>query len=79
MSMCEEFFKSVRDINGNGQIDNGGELFGDLTVADAFTAANGFEALQYFYTNGDKVINHLDEIYSELRVWQDANQNGKVA
>ena len=68
----------VRDINRNGQIDNGGELFGDLTVADGFEAANGFEALKYFDTNGDNIINHLDEIYSELRVWQDANQNGKV-
>ena len=68
----------VRDINGNGQIDNGGELFGDLTAAEDFTAKNGFEALQYFDINGDNVINQLDEIYSELRVWQDTNQNGKV-
>lgn len=68
----------VRDINHNGQIDNGGELFGDLTAADEFEAKNGFEALKYYDTNGDNIINHLDEIYSELRVWQDANQNGKV-
>lgn len=69
----------VRDIDGNGQVDNGGELFGDLTVADDFTAKNGFDALKYFDTNGDNIIDKLDEIYSELRVWQDANQNGKVA
>ena len=36
----------VRDLNGNGNIDNGGELFGDLTqIADGVTAVNGFEAL----------------------------------
>ena len=34
------------DLNGNGTIDNGGELFGDKTLlADGTTAKNGFEAL----------------------------------
>jgi hypothetical protein len=36
----------VRDLNGNGQIDDGGELFGDNTIlASGQKAANGFEAL----------------------------------
>ena len=68
----------VRDINKNGQIDNGGELFGDLTTVDDTVASNGFEALKMFDKNQDGIINSSDEIYSELQVWKDSNQNGKV-
>ena len=36
----------VRDLNNNGQIDDGSELFGDQTIlSDGEKAANGFEAL----------------------------------
>ncbi len=36
----------VRDLNNNGQIDDGSELFGDQTIlSDGTEAANGFEAL----------------------------------
>ena len=36
----------VRDLNNNGQIDGGNELFGDQTLlSDDTKAANGFEAL----------------------------------
>ena len=36
----------VRDLNNNGQIDDGSELFGDQTIlSDGTKAANGFEAL----------------------------------
>lgn len=68
----------VRDIDGNGQIDNGSELFGDMTSMEEDVASHGFEALQQFDTNGDNVIDQLDAVYSELRVWKDANQNGQV-
>ena len=69
----------VRDLNGNGNIDNGGELFGDLTaVAEGINAVNGFEALAAFDVNADGVINTKDAIYSELKIWQDRNQNGTV-
>ena len=69
----------VRDLNGNGNIDNGGELFGDLTaVAEGINAVNGFEALAAFDVNADGVIDTKDAIYSELKIWQDRNQNGIV-
>ena len=69
----------VRDLNGNGNIDNGGELFGDLTaVAEGINAVNGFEALAAFDVNADGVINTKDAIYSKLKIWQDRNQNGTV-
>lgn len=67
----------ARDLNGNGMIDDGTELFTDSTVlADGTTAANGFEALSELDENGDGVIDHNDSAYADLLVWQDANNNG---
>lgn len=44
----------VRDLNGNGRIDNGGELFGNYTkLANGQMAANGFEALNDLDDNHD--------------------------
>ncbi len=58
------------DLNGNGTIDNGGELFGDKTLlADGTAAKNGFEALAQYDSNGDGIIDENDEIFSSLRVW----------
>ena len=68
----------VHDINKNGQIDNGSELFGDLTTVDETVASNGFEALKLYDKNQDGIINSSDEIYSQLQLWKDGNQNGKV-
>ena len=48
----------VRDINGNGQIDNGTELFGNNSVlSSGQKAANGFEALKDLDSNSDGDIN----------------------
>jgi len=71
----------VRDLNGNGLIDSGRELFGDRTVLQngpkaGQTAANGYEALADLDLNGDAVLNSADAAYSQLRIWQDTNQNG---
>ena len=69
----------VSDLDKNGRIDNGGELFGDLTaIADGVNAVNGFEALKAFDMNEDGIIDSNDEIYAELKIWQDKNQNGVV-
>ena len=59
------------DVNGNGVIDNGSELFGDQTGYD-----NGFLALAVHDDNGDGIINVQDAIFSELVVWQDLNGDG---
>ena len=66
------------DLNGNGEVDNGGEVFGDNTLlADGTTARNGFEALAQYDSNGDGVIDANDEIFSRLKVWVDADGNGE--
>ncbi|MCM1287188.1 MAG: hypothetical protein NC240_02670, partial [Clostridium sp.] len=65
------------DLNGDGIISDGSELFGTSTVlSDGTTAKNGFEALAQYDRNGDGVIDADDEIYASLRVWQDRNSNG---
>ena len=67
----------VRDINNDGQINNGSELFGAATELGAGgTAADGFQALGQFDDNGDNVIDRSDAIFSELKVWQDSNSDG---
>ena len=59
----------ARDLDGNGTIDNAGELFGSSSV-------DGFALLQELDSNGDLVIDQHDSAWGELRVWQDANGDG---
>lgn len=68
----------VRDLNNNGKIDNGGELFGSETLlANGQKAANGYLALAELDGNGDKRINSDDAGYTTLKIWQDANGDGQ--
>ncbi|MET3654899.1 lipase family protein, partial [Dyella japonica] len=67
----------VRDLNGNGLIDSGRELFGDQTLLRSGQfAANGFDALADLDDNGDGVIDANDAAFGSLRVWRDLNGDG---
>jgi hypothetical protein len=67
----------VRDINGNGQIDSGLELFGDSTIlSSGDTAANGFNALADLDMNNDGEINMYEMYTHKLKIWRDDNSNG---
>ena len=67
----------VRDLNGNGVIDNGGELFGNNTrLSDGSLASNGFVALGELDENHDGLVDENDASYADLRVWRDVNGNG---
>lgn len=65
------------DLNGNGTIDDGRELFGNNTLlSDNKMAKNGFEALSQYDSNHDGIIDANDEIFSKLMVWADRNGDG---
>lgn len=69
----------VRDINGNGTIDNGTELFGNNSVlSSGEKAVNGFEALKDLDDNNDGIFDHNDKAWNEVKIWKDANGNGIV-
>lgn len=62
------------DLNNNGKIDSGRELFGDATLLqNGGKASNGYLALAQHDYNNDGVIDKKDKIYSKLLVWVDAN------
>ena len=67
----------VQDLDGNGRIDSGRELFGSETLlAHGARAAHGFAALAELDANGDRRIDASDPAFARLRVWQDADGNG---
>jgi VCBS repeat-containing protein len=69
----------VRDINNDGIINDGSELFGDKTeLADSSLAADGYAALAQYDSNNDGIIDKNDTDFSQLKLWKDANLNGKT-
>lgn len=60
----------VLDLNENGKIDSGRELFGPTT-------GNGFRELSRYDADGNKWIDEADPVFAKLKVWiidEDGNE-----
>jgi len=67
----------VRDVNKDGSINNGSELFGSSTkLANGKTAVDGYQAMKALDSNNDGLLTSMDAQFGELMVWVDKNGNG---
>ena len=67
----------VRDLNNDGVINDGSELFGEHTVKqDGSLATDGFDALRELDSNNDGVFDSNDDAFKEVKIWQDVNSDG---
>jgi len=58
------------DLDGDGRITTGAELFGDSRSLD------GVSALAAHDSNSDGLIDSRDAVFTQLRLWTDASQDG---
>lgn len=64
----------VFDRNGDGRIEDGGELFGSATkLSSGRFAKNGFDALRELDENHDGVFDTKDAAFARVAIWKDAN------
>ncbi|MEI6285058.1 MAG: S8 family serine peptidase [Bacillota bacterium] len=74
----------VKDLNNNGIIDNisetMSEYFGGVAGTDGGTKPfkDGFAALKSLDSNGDNVFDNKDADWGKVKVWVDANHDGKT-
>ena len=61
----------VRDLDGDGQVSSGRELFGSFTLLGDRRALNGFEALAALDADGDGLVTPRDPAYGSLQLWFD--------
>jgi hypothetical protein len=67
----------VRDLDGNGQIDSGAELFGSATpLENGERAANGFLALAELDSNSNGLFDPRDTHWGSVQLWIDSQRNG---
>ena len=65
------------DLNEDGVINDGSELFGTSTVlSNGKMAKSGFQALMQYDENKDNIIDENDAVYEKLKIWQDKNSDG---
>jgi hypothetical protein len=68
----------VLDRNGDGVINDGSELFGSATrLANGNRAGDGYTAMAAMDTNHDGKLTAADKQFAEMKVWVDANSDGK--
>lgn len=72
---ASHYFIALPD--SGGRVKGIDELFGNNTQGpDGKFAANGYEALRKFDSDGDGLITERDDVFSRLRLWSDRNLNG---
>lgn len=64
------------DLNKDGQITSGRELFGNRTLCGVERCADGAAALAMHDKNADGRIDAKDAVFSSLRIWVDGNHDG---
>lgn len=68
------------DLDGNGRIDDGRELFGSMTeLPGGGRARNGFAALAALDDDHDGRITASDAAFDKLVLWRDSNQDRRSA
>ncbi|MFS0756040.1 putative Ig domain-containing protein [Noviherbaspirillum sp. 1P10PC] len=75
----------VQDLDGDGRIRNSSELLSEYFGGRPGSAgnpgekryANGFAALASLDSNGDRQFDSRDAAWNSVKIWVDANQDGK--
>lgn len=75
----------VVDLDNNGKIDNISELMSEYFGADQGSSEapsertfdNSFSALRSLDSNKDLLFDNKDDSWDEVKVWVDANQDGR--
>ena len=67
------------DLNENGRIDDGRELFGNAALCGTATCTDGLEALARHDENHDGRIDARDSVYGKLQLWQPDGALGPLA
>lgn len=71
----------VLDVNNDGEINDGSELFGNHSIQASSAAPNGFLGLSWYDQveqggNGDGRLDASDAVWSRLRLWTDRDHDG---
>lgn len=67
----------VLDLDEDGRIESGAELFGNATACGEARCADGTRALAQHDLDGDWVIDAADPVYDRLQLWHDADHDGQ--
>jgi hypothetical protein len=65
------------DLDNDGRVTSGRELFGNRSDCGAGRCADGAEALAVHDDNADGRIDGKDPVFKSLRIWVDRNHDGR--